>query len=282
MKTDTKQKFYSDILLDLKNFSFKKMKKNIFILILVFALATSVLYHINTKTALEETITQLKTRLGEISILSYQNGSLKYGSNFEKNQTYYAKSFVDIVGGYSSPFGDGRSFKKLMAERIQNYAQDRYASPRATGNILRSHEGIDLFAPRGTLLYPVGIVGIVTNVVESEENFVEVDGIANRKGSKTTVAVDYGRVVRILYPQGIESLYAHLDTIFVKEGDIVYHNTPVARVGYSGNIKNSGKAPHLHLELRKASGESFNPEHRLHFAADSISLFEKLLRNVGF
>lgn len=65
---------------------------------------------------------------------------------------------------------------------------------------------------------------------------------------------DYGNHVIIAHANNLETLYAHMGEIEVKEGQTVTTSTKIGEVGMSG--RTSG--PHLHLELREA-GRAANP-----------------------
>lgn len=249
------------------------MIKNILIILFIFIFIIGSLFFIKENKTQKAQIETLKNELNSISILKYQNGKLFVNNSFEKDEILFSKSFVNIISRYSSPFGDGNSFKTLVKKYISNYHQDKYAAPRATENKLRYHQGIDLFVPQGTPLFPIGKVGIVTQVLNNQSNLIETKAIVNNKGKVGKVKVDYGRVVKILFPEGIETLYAHLDKIFVKKGQIVFANDIIGTTGYSGNIKNSGKDSHLHMELHYKGGGSFDPEKRLYFSPKDISIF---------
>lgn len=56
----------------------------------------------------------------------------------------------------------------------------------------------------------------------------------------------YGRVVEIDHGMGIVTLYAHLDSVSVKKGDVVGYRQLVGKLGSTG--RSSG--PHVHYEVR--------------------------------
>ena len=83
------------------------------------------------------------------------------------------------------------------------------------------HSGVDIAAPQGT---PVRAMadGIVT-LVHGGMFF-----------TGKTMMIDHGH--------GLQSVYAHLSKIEVKEGDVVKKGQPIGRVGATGRVT----APHLH------------------------------------
>ena len=100
----------------------------------------------------------------------------------------------------------------------------------------RGHEGVDIFAPRGT---PVrsSTVGIVTAVRDG--------GLG-------------GRQVWVLGPARERHYYAHLDdwAPSLQTGDVVQPGTLLGFVGTTGNAQ--GTPPHLHYGIYGADG-ALNP-----------------------
>jgi len=113
--------------------------------------------------------------------------------------------------------------------------EDTWGAPRPGR---RTHEGVDIFAPKGTPVVST-TRGIVTRV-----------GM-NRLG---------GRVVGVLRP-GLEwHYYAHLDRFgAVREGDVIPAGAIIGYVGNTGNA--SGTPPHLHYGIYRNG--AVNPYPRL-------------------
>ncbi len=86
------------------------------------------------------------------------------------------------------------------------------------------HLGVDLTAPLGTPLYPIA-AGIVAWVHQEPWG--------------------YGKHLLISHEDNIKSLYAHLSTISVKEGDAVTRETSIGTIGATGWATGN----HLHLEI---------------------------------
>lgn len=95
-----------------------------------------------------------------------------------------------------------------------------------------THPGLDIAVPEGTEVRAAG-GGMVVEVGETPE---------------------YGKMIRLVHPQGYETLYGHLSAIRVRQGDPVAQGTVI---GLSGNTGRS-TAPHLHFELRKG-GAAIDP-----------------------
>lgn len=94
------------------------------------------------------------------------------------------------------------------------------------------HTGIDISAPLGTY-------------------FVAA---ANGVVSKATYNTAYGNMVIIDHGGGVQTLYAHGNSILVQVGDEVKAGTPVLEVGSTGY----STGPHAHFEIR-INGQTVNP-----------------------
>ena len=88
------------------------------------------------------------------------------------------------------------------------------------------HLGLDLQADYGTPVYPV------------HEGVVAWTSI---------ISLGYGKHVLIKNTEEITSLYGHLSTIDVKQGDVVSKTTKIGEVGSTGWSTGN----HLHLEIRQ-------------------------------
>ena len=109
---------------------------------------------------------------------------------------------------------------------------DTWGAARSNG---RSHEGIDIFAPRGTPIHST------------------TDGIVRKVGNNTLG----GRVVSIIGPGGSGHYYAHLeDYADIAVGDWVNAGDVIGYVGDSGNAK--GTPPHVHYGIY-INGSAVNP-----------------------
>ena len=94
------------------------------------------------------------------------------------------------------------------------------------------HKGVDIGAEKGTPVF------------SAKEGYVAEAG---ENG-------DYGNCVQVIHPDGLLTLYAHLDSISVKKGDNVTTQTELGKVGSTGD----STGPHLHFEIQK-NGEYLNP-----------------------
>lgn len=99
----------------------------------------------------------------------------------------------------------------------------------------RRHEGVDIFAPRGT---PVRAA---------------TEGVVTRVGTNNLG----GQVVWVLGPAGQRHYYAHLDSYAdIAAGDRVQPGNMLGTVGNTGNAR--GTPPHLHYGVYGRDG-AFNP-----------------------
>lgn len=115
---------------------------------------------------------------------------------------------------------------------------DTFGAPRGAD---RRHEGVDIFARRGTPVLST-TRGVVVAVRER--------GLG-------------GRQVWVLGPAGERHYYAHLDDWApgLAEGDIVQPGTPLGVVGDTGNAR--GTPPHLHYGTYGRDG-ALDPLPRMH------------------
>ncbi len=95
------------------------------------------------------------------------------------------------------------------------------------------HSGVDLVAPIGTTVEAI-MPGSVEAVIYDSGG--------------------YGTHVIVKHDGELESLYAHLSHVLVKEGDKVDLDTVLAKSGNTGN----STGPHLHLEIYQ-DGQVVNP-----------------------
>lgn len=127
----------------------------------------------------------------------------------------------------------GQTLGSLTVEPVTGAETSSYGYRRDPfTNRLKMHKGVDYRAPRGTPVVAAG-PGVVR--------------FARRKSG-------YGRVVMIDHGHGVQTRYAHLQTIDVDRGDRVSSGTQIGTVGSTGRAT----GPHLHFELR-IDGEPYDP-----------------------
>ncbi|MFQ1700983.1 DUF5930 domain-containing protein [Loktanella agnita] len=96
----------------------------------------------------------------------------------------------------------------------------------------RMHKGADFAAPIGTPIYTTA------------------DGVVTHAGWSS----GYGRLIKIRHDFGIETRYAHLNSMDVTVGQRVSRGERIGAMGNSGR----STGPHLHYEVR-VNGEPVNP-----------------------
>jgi len=106
---------------------------------------------------------------------------------------------------------------------------DSWGAPRSGG---RSHEGVDMLAPRGTLIYAV---------VSGTVNFRQ-----NRLG---------GNAASLVGDNGNRYYYAH----FASYEGVSRRVTQGEVIGYNGDTGNATGTPHLHFEIHPGGGLAVNP-----------------------
>jgi murein DD-endopeptidase MepM/ murein hydrolase activator NlpD len=120
-----------------------------------------------------------------------------------------------------------------------------YGDPRDGGR--RHHEGLDIFAPRGT-----PVIAAASGIVRSTRS--------NRLG---------GRVVWLRDDLGRSHYYAHLDSHAVARGDRVLEGDTIGFVGNTGNARTT--PPHLHFGVYQRG--SFDPYPALYQLPTNPALF---------
>lgn len=85
------------------------------------------------------------------------------------------------------------------------------------------HRGVDLACAEGT---PV---------------LAAMDGVVLAAGRSAS----YGNYIRLCHPDGVETLYAHLQYLFVRSGEVVQAGQVIGAAGQTGRAT----GPHLHFEL---------------------------------
>jgi murein DD-endopeptidase MepM/ murein hydrolase activator NlpD len=93
------------------------------------------------------------------------------------------------------------------------------------------HTGIDLAAPQGTPIHASadGVAVLVRATADSHGHLV-----------------GYGNYIVVAHPDGFMTVYAHLLSVAVKQGDVVHQGDVIGEVGMTGNAT----GPHLHFEIR--------------------------------
>jgi len=140
------------------------------------------------------------------------------------------------------------AYVKRVADRADLEARTMGASAPTTGPLsylyqrtpTHRHRGVDLVAPEGTLVHAADS-GIVAAVVREW----------------TPGFSGYGRVVVIEHPDGLFTMYAHLQRVFVEVGDAIHEREPIGTVGRTAFTRKEPHATfatsraHLHFEVAR-------------------------------
>ena len=145
------------------------------------------------------------------------------------------------------PFSDERIMLLLVQQGNNSFAPpcvfDEISSPYGLTKKGEFHPGIDLKVKPQTLV---------------KSCFDGVVRMAKYYG-------DYGLMVVIRHYNGLETVYAHLDKLCVKPGQIVEAGSVIGQTGKSGHVNDYL----LHFEVRFMN-EYFNPEMMIDFENDAI------------
>ncbi|TMC40648.1 MAG: hypothetical protein E6J25_10760 [Chloroflexi bacterium] len=113
----------------------------------------------------------------------------------------------------------------------QGFGPTPYVFEAAYAGFPHFHTGIDLSVPLGTPVFAAadGVVVLARPMTDAGGNLV-----------------GYGNYLIIQHDTGLKTLYGHLLTIGVKEGDLVHRGQLIGLVGSTGN----STGPHTHFEVR--------------------------------
>ncbi len=139
---------------------------------------------------------------------------------FRAGSELFIEGIVFPIGGPYAPLIDSYGFPRMVGTPDEHW-----------------HEGIDIFAPRGTPL------------VAAERGVVVRIGVGRLGGLKFWLVGE----------SGAEWYYAHLESFApgLAEGNVVEAGEVLGYVGNTGNAV--GTPPHLHLQLHPEGGDPVNP-----------------------
>jgi murein DD-endopeptidase MepM/ murein hydrolase activator NlpD len=187
----------------------------------------------------------------QIELISYYNSLITEDP---------AKKTIDLsnLNLYESDLDESLVFQPVpeselsdsMALSIENEALSYYTHPK---------EGVvtSLFGWRDGRLHK----GIDVDLNKGEPVLSAFDGkvrIAKKHGG-------YGNVVIIMHPNGLETVYAHLSRIKVKQGQVVLSGQVIGLGGNTGHSTGS----HLHFEVRY-KGHALNPSTFISFVENKL------------
>ena len=129
----------------------------------------------------------------------------------------------------SLPSANGATFLKPASGRYTSGFGGRVDPIDHTASV---HPGLDIAANQGAPVHAAA------------------EGVVTHAGPAGT----YGNLVTIKHPSGLETRYAHLSHVLVREGDRVPVGAEVGKVGATGRVT----GPHLHFEVRD-HGKAVDP-----------------------
>ena len=112
----------------------------------------------------------------------------------------------------------------------------------------RRHQGVDLLAKEGSLVFAV------------RSGRVRVGNVPN----------GMGKFVTITHRDGTRTIYGHLSDVRVKDHSRVRQGEIIGSVGRTGNASAEGVLPHLHFEMREEE-KVLNPTPVLLRASANVS-----------
>lgn len=110
-----------------------------------------------------------------------------------------------------------------------------FGDPRDDG--ARAHEGVDIFAPRGT-----AVIAVADGIIEQARN-TPTGGLVIWQADASSSLTYY---------------YAHLDELLVREGTYARAGDIIGTVGNTGNAR--GAQPHLHFAVYRPGRIPLDPE----------------------
>ena len=153
-----------------------------------------------------------------------------------KNQSFLIRIQPELLrsGRYTISITREPALSFPVQGRDSRQISSYFGVPRDGGR--RRHEGVDIFAPRGTPAI-AGISGIITGV-----------GTSTLGGNFASLSDN---------DRGIKLYYAHLDRWNVTNGQRISVGDTVGFVGNTGNARTTG--PHLHFGIYNTDGKATDP-----------------------
>ncbi len=187
-------------------------------------------------------------RVHEATATRDSAGVLRIVHESDDSATYLLRLQPELLrdGRFELTVRSGPSLAFPVQGGTNRWVQSLFGVPRDAGR--RRHEGIDIFAARGT-----PVVASVDGVVESTRS--------NELG---------GLVVWLRDPErGLSLYYAHLDAHAVREGARVRRGDTLGFVGNTGNARTT--KPHLHFGVYARGEGAIDPYPWVRFSEGEMS-----------
>jgi LysM repeat protein len=186
----------------------------------------------------------------EIELISYYNTLITSSDSSKTIRLSDLNFYEDLDESIIFPPASDKDISESVVLEIENDVMSYFTMPRL-GVVTslygwrdkRMHKGIDVDLNKGD------------HVVAAFDGKVR---IAERRGG-------YGNVVVIMHPNGLETVYAHLSKIKVKEGQVVLSGQMIGLGGSTGHSTGS----HLHFEIRYKS-HALNPSTFISFEENRL------------
>lgn len=120
------------------------------------------------------------------------------------------------------------------------------------------HNGLDLGASTGTPIFPAAagtVQKIVSDCLSEAARAAMSSRDISRRGGPCQCSSTYGNYVVVKHADNFLTVYAHLDVVLVREGQVVATTTQLGTLGATTALPNDRcltMAPHLHFEVVKS------------------------------
>ena len=214
-------------------------------------------YYVSTYEEAEDVISQLKKKKStNINKITY---SVKYSSDEKQKET---KTSTIVSKLYVKPV-----VEKPKVTTTKYYSSSSSGNFRTGANISYSKValGISLTRPiSGTISSRFGSRSSVRSSVHTGLDIAARKGTTIKAAASGTVIHagwkgSLGKLIVISHGNGVQTYYAHCNSISVSAGQTVSAGQKIGEVGSTGN----STGPHLHLEVR-VNGVAYNPQNWLY------------------
>ena len=212
-------------------------KKNILFFLFIFSIFGGYIVYLNLyiftlkdKIASKDELykIQLNNRFNEITLLNDQlidlQKILNIGLDLSKNDNVYLNTKLTEKDKrfILSSIPSGSPLEETFITSKYGYRIHPITKRR------RLHTGVDFKAKVGTNIYS------------------PADGIVVR--ARNNDPGGYGKMIKLVHNYGFKTLYAHMDDIYVKEGQVIQKGRVIGTTGNTG----LSTGPHLHYEVKFA------------------------------
>ncbi|MGC9312017.1 MAG: peptidoglycan DD-metalloendopeptidase family protein [Sediminispirochaetaceae bacterium] len=170
----------------------------------------------------------------QVASYSREEGSLVFEPRRDNRYTLRIQPELLRGGMFTVTIMEDPTLASPVEGKTMTDIQSFFGDPRDGGR--RRHEGVDVFAPRGTNVLAV------------------TDGVVRRVGTR-----DLGGNIVLLWDEkrNLSYYYAHLDAQYVVNGQRVLVGDPLGAVGNTGNAVTT--PPHLHFGVYEPRFRAVDP-----------------------